>query len=239
MIRRSSRFLNQQKIVVGIIAIVIIGILGYFFSMVVTEQTSGEFIEGEHYVLLDNPRRIRGDKIEIMEFFSYGCVHCYNFDPELESWVEKNADKIRFVRTPAVVNESWRLLGGVYYTFREMDLLDALHSRFFDQIHRGNRVFTNIELIADWVESQDVDRELFLSTFNSPRVKNQVALADQLSRRARIASVPGLIVDGKYAIKATSKVGTSRMLDVMDHLIASKDKATPPATSPEQDSGPG
>ncbi len=83
----------QQKIAVGAVAVIVIALIGYFSTLVVKDlPILGNFVEGEHYTLLEKPRRIRGEKIEVMEFFSYGCIHCYNFDPDLTDWVEANSD---------------------------------------------------------------------------------------------------------------------------------------------------
>ena len=88
MARKESRFLKQQKIALGVVGIIVVAIVGYLTWLSVEESPLGEFVEGEHYLVIENPRRIRGDKIEVMEFFSYGCVHCFNFDPILDDWVE-------------------------------------------------------------------------------------------------------------------------------------------------------
>ena len=89
MARKQSRVLVQQKIAAASLAAVALIAAAYLFWMTVDDAPQGEFIEGEHYLLIDNPRRIRSDKIEVMEFFGYACVHCYNFDPILTDWVEE------------------------------------------------------------------------------------------------------------------------------------------------------
>ena len=114
----------QQKIAVSVVVAIVIALIGYFSTLVVKDTPFlGEFVEGEHYTLVESPRRIRGDKIEVMEFFSYGCIHCYNFDPGLTDWAESNSDRINFVRKPAISNDYWRILGRNFYT---MDKLGKL-----------------------------------------------------------------------------------------------------------------
>ena len=86
---KNATFLQRQKIaVIGFAVIVAAGFV-WLMSLVVTERVSGEFIEGEDYLVLEEPRRVRGDAIEIMEFFSYGCIHCYSLDPRLDDLIEE------------------------------------------------------------------------------------------------------------------------------------------------------
>ena len=175
------------------------------------------FNEGTHYFLLENPRRIRGDKVEIMEFFSYGCVHCYNLDDDLIDWVKKNGDKITFVRTPAIANEQWRVYGRAYYAMETNGLLEVNHSRIFREIHGTKRNIPTAEKFAELLG--DENTEAFLTAFNSLPTTQKIERADQLARRFKIATVPNIVVNGKYLVKASTNVGLSRMLDVIDHLI--------------------
>ena len=217
--KKQSRFLKQQKLVLGIGIAVVVAILGYLSSVLVTDAPLGAFSEGEHYYLLENPRRIRGDKIEIMEFFSYGCIHCYNFDEDLADWVDENQDKITFVRTPVLANESWRILGRTYYTFQELDLLEQNHTRLFREVHDVRRNLNSVDKLAKFFSDDNITADEFAAAYHSMNVSRNFNRAEQLARRFKIASVPNLVVNGKYLVKASGSVGLTRMLDVMDHLI--------------------
>lgn len=230
MASRKSSFLLWQKIVVGGIAVVSIGILGFLYTLVLTEAPGGEFVEGEHYFLLEQPRRVRGDNVEVMEFFSYACVYCYNFDKPLEAWAEDREDKIDFKRTPAISNATWRLLGGAYYTLEEMDLLDEHHWALFQAIHDRGLRLDSVDRLVEFMADRDVDAEQFRSRFTSPQIQNRLSQADLLARRMRIASVPAIVIDGQYLVRTTATVGPTRMLEVMDHLV---EKASTPVNAAE------
>ena len=75
---------------------------------------------------LENP-----GKIEIAEFFWYGCIHCYNLEPALDAWVPKLPPDAYFRRIPAVFNERWAMDASIYYSFEALGLLDKLHRPFF------------------------------------------------------------------------------------------------------------
>ena len=222
MSAKQSRFLQKQKIAVGISAAVIILILTYLSTLLIEETPFIDgFKEGQHYFLLENPRRIRGDKVEVMEFFSYGCIHCYNLDDDLLDWVDTKKDSINFVRTPAIANEQWRTFGRAYYAMQAEELLVANHKKVFREIHEVRRNLNSAEGFAQLLipETLPKKRASFIKTFNSLPVTQKIERADQLSRRFKIATVPNLVVNGKYLVRATSSVGLSRMLDVVDHLI--------------------
>lgn len=224
---KESPFLHQQKIALGIFVLILAIIAGYLIWTALAPTIDGEFVEGEHYQLIDNPRRIRGDTIEVMEFFSYGCVHCYNFDPDLTAWAEERTDQVTFIRVPAVANTQWRLLARNYYTMQELGLFETMHTPFFRLIHEGRQVFDSVEDIGKFYEARGVTREAFDAAFNSTAVNNELVRADQLARRMQIASVPTIVVQGKYLVRATREIGPSRMLDVMDYLVEKELNAAP------------
>ncbi len=218
MAKKESKFVTQQKIAVGILAVVVLAIVAYLSWVTTQDAIIDEFVEGEHYQLLENPRRIRGDKIEVMEFFSYACVHCYNFDPLIKEWAE-DRDNVSLVQTPAIANEYWRLLGRHYYTLQELEVLDDQHMRAFRAIHEARQSFAGPEQMIQFADASGLDRDAYVKAFNSTEVSNSLNRADQMARRMRVAAVPTIIVQGKYLVRTTSTVGPRRMLQILDHLV--------------------
>jgi hypothetical protein len=84
MANKKNKFLQQQKLAIGAIVAIAVAVVIYFSTLVVTDVPDGEFAEGRHYMKLEEPGKVRGKKDVVMEFFSYGCIHCFNFDPEIE-----------------------------------------------------------------------------------------------------------------------------------------------------------
>ncbi len=217
---KTSSFLQKQKIVLGVVAAIVIAILAYMSTLLVKDAPLlGDFVEGEHYSVLPNPRRVRSDKVEVMEFFSYACPHCYSFDPELMDWVEDNEANVQFVRTPAVGSEYWRLLGRNYYTMETLGIVEDQHMAFFREIHDVKRQFASPELLARYFDGRGTTEAEFQQTYNSPIVTQKLEAADAMGRRLQIVSVPSVVIHGKYMVRVTRNVGPARMLDVMDHLV--------------------
>lgn len=228
MAKKRASFLLWQKVTAGVIAVVAIGILGAMYTMVVTEAPLGQFVEGEHYQLIEEPRRVRGDKVEVMEFFSYACVHCFNFDAPLNAWVEDNAETVNFIRTPAIGSNYWRILGRSYYTMAELGILEENHDRLFREIHEVRRPMDSVDDFAGFVDGSGTSAVAFRSMFNSAVINRRVEFADEMARRLRVASVPTIVVNGKYLVRITNEVGPTRMLEVMDHLIEKEMAAEQP-----------
>ena len=217
MARKSTRFLVQQKIALGLFIALATAALGYLTWLLLQDAPDGEFVEGEHYLLLEKPRRIRSDKIEVMEFFSYSCVHCYSFDPDLTAWTEKNKDIVTLVRTPAVSSDYWRLLGRSYYTMEQLGITREHHMPFFRAIHDTGQIFNSPERLFGYFERAGV--EGYETAYHSPTVANQMARADQMNRRLQISAVPSVVVQGKYLVRTSRTIGPQRMLTVMDYLV--------------------
>lgn len=135
MVRRKS-FVHQQKLMVAGFVVTILALIAYLTLETVTDEgAQGDFIAGIHYVELDKPRRIRGDAIEVMEFFSYGCIFCYRFDADLQDWASDKGDQVRLTQTPLIGSDQWRLLGAHYYALQDLDAPVALHQGTFRAIH--------------------------------------------------------------------------------------------------------
>jgi len=234
MAKRSNQILVLQKFLFGFVGLAALVVIGYALTTILVDAPDGEFVEGKHYLVIEQPRRTRGDKVEIMEFFSYGCIHCYNFDPMLDDWLETRGDTINMVRNPTVAGEAWRLLAQTYYTMQELDLLPENHSRFFIEIHELGHNFNSAEEIAAWFDGKGTTRAAFLATFNSANIQRRLANADSLNRQLKIISIPSIVVNGKYLVSVNREVGTKRMLEVVDYLI--KQESLPASEPVKSDS---
>ena len=161
-------------------------------------------------VELKNPKNI-----EVLEFFWYGCIHCYNLEPRLEPWLKTLAADVEFRRVPAVLNDRWAHDGNIYYTFDALGLLEKLHRPFFDAIHRDRLNSANGPALQAWLEKHGVDPMKFEATFKSFGVQSKGKRAIRLTSDYRIDGTPALAVHGRYVVSSSDQ-----MLDHVDKLIA-------------------
>ena len=185
--------------------------------------TESEYEEGKHYTTLPTPIQTEDPKkIEVTEYFSYGCQYCFRFEGLISQWRSQLESDIVFKRSPAIWNTPYEVFARTYYTLEALGVLPELHLRVFRAIHNNGRRLDTIEKMAAFVSEYGVDPEKFLRTYNDSfgvKAKYQRALARQKIYAAR--SVPALIVNGKYLIES-SMAGNSNlgMLQVADFLIA-------------------
>jgi thiol:disulfide interchange protein DsbA len=213
--RQVARLRNAIIAFVAAVAVLIVG-YGMLYSTGVAE---GEYRAGTHYEVIEDARGRRpGEPIRVREFFSYGCVHCRNFDPLVEDWQTRLPEGVEFERTPVAFSPVWTLLARTYLALDELEALESNHDRLFRAIHDSGRQFLSPEMVADFVDGYGVSRDEFLRAFDSPSVRARLRQAESDQRELQISGVPTLVVDDKYRIGM--EVGRKTSLDVVDHLIA-------------------
>ena len=154
-------------------------------------------------------------KIEVLEFFWYGCIHCYNLEPRLDTWLKTLPKDVQFRRVPTVLSERWAHDAAVFYAFDAMGLLDKLHRPFFEAIHVNRLRSDNAQALNAWLEKQGVDPKKFNETVRSFGVQSRVKRAIRLTADYRIEGTPVMAVHGRYLVHSSEA-----MLDTVNQLVA-------------------
>lgn len=172
-----------------------------------------------------------GPKVEVIEFFSYSCPHCYGFDPVLEAWVKKNAGKIDFKRVHVAFNSTDAVLQRVYATTEAMGITHKTHAQLFNAIHPERQRINSDEAAFNWAEKAGVSRAGFIDTYRSFGMQANINRARGLTQSYRIDQWPMIAIGGKYltsphyasqGVKPTPIEPEQQKiaLQVMDHLVA-------------------
>ncbi|MFC1749097.1 thiol:disulfide interchange protein DsbA/DsbL [Pseudomonadota bacterium] len=168
-----------------------------------------------------------GEKIEVIEIFSYGCSHCHRFEPALERWLKTKPDNVEFTHMPAIFNQQLAMYARAYYAAEALEVLDKVHKPFFEAIHLQKRRFDSEEAIADLFEENGVDRKKFSKAFRSFSVEAKVKRAAELGRRYGVEATPSMVVNGKYITNpGQGQQGFKGMLKTIDELIAAETKGS-------------
>ena len=183
-----------------------------------------QYEEGTHYERLDVPVKTRNTNlVEVTEYFSYGCPHCYRFEPLVQQWRSELPADVEFNRTPAIWNVTgYELYARTYYTAQALGVLDKVHYPLFQAIHGDRRSLLDLKSMTTFMAEHGVEPAVFVKTFTeSFGVK---AMYQQATARQRIYQsngVPAVIVNGKFRVEA-GMVGNSNadMLEVVNYLIA-------------------
>ena len=165
------------------------------------------------------PIETDGKKIEVVEFFWYGCIHCYNLEPVLESWVRKLPPDTQFRRVPAVFNQRWGHDAAIFYTIEAMGLLDKLHRPLFDAIHRDRLNTADEQAFSQWLQKQGVDAKKFMETMKSFSVQSKTRRAVQLTTAYKIDGTPAMAVQGRYTVSADQGRSREGMLETVNYLV--------------------
>lgn len=190
-------------------------------SLLSGASLAADIREGKEYALLPQtqPTDAKG-KVEVIEFFWYGCPHCYEFEPTLKTWTKSLPPDVAFRRVPA---DFGRWTGGakLFYALEALGEEDRLHKELFDAIHGNERLNFNSEAaVADWMAKKGIDKKKFADAYNSFSVQSNVSRAQQLTRSYALTGVPTVIVGGKYLTNNGMTNGFDAMPAVLNQLVA-------------------
>ena len=175
---------------------------------------------GREYQRIDPPRPAAADaRIEVIEFFYYGCPVCYETEPFLSRWLRTAPDYVAMRRVPALSSEAWEPLAKLYYTLETLGQVERLHWPVYDNIHFEDVRLGDPKLMVDWAARNGIDREKFVQTYESPAVAEKVTQARALLKSYSVGAVPTFIVDGKFITSARLAGGTSQVVEVLDRLV--------------------
>ena len=136
-------------------------------------------------------------KVEVLEFFAYTCPHCFTMEPMAAKWAQTLPDNVVFKRVPVAFNAGMADLQKLYYSLEALDRMD-LHEKVFQAIHRERKRIYNFDAIADWIETQGVDRKQFEAAFRSFGTNNKVTRANDLANNYNIEGTPSMAIGGRY-----------------------------------------
>jgi len=187
-----------------------------------------EFVEGVHYQKLDVPVETQdASAVEVVEVFSYACVHCKTFDPTLEAWKTGLPEGVEFRRVPAIFDQTWAWFAQAYYAAEVLGVSDQVHTPMFVAIHDQGVDLRDPSLMAALFEQQaGVPPTEFTQVVNSFGVRSRVQQADAHGRAYGISGVPTLVVDGRYKVDGRMAGNNSNMLAVVEYLIAQRQQET-------------
>jgi protein dithiol oxidoreductase (disulfide-forming) len=209
-------------------------LLGTFFGLLCGGIATGfaQPLAGKDYQLIKRPQPTdSGDKIQVSEFFWYGCPHCNYLQPALHTWLKTLPPDVVLNRQPAAFNDSWVQGARTYYTLDAMGLVDKLHREVFAAIHVQNKLdpkilFKDPKSLFDWIATKGVDRKRFIDTYNSFSVVSRAQRTKDITAAHNISGTPSLVVDGRYLMSPGSYQGSKGMIDyerffrAVDQVIA-------------------
>jgi thiol:disulfide interchange protein DsbA len=178
-------------------------------------------VAGRDFIQLAAPQpTATPERVEVIEFFYYGCPVCYEAQPHIARWLSRAGPGIAMHRVPAVFTESSESFARTFYSLGAMNEIARLHWPIYDNHHFDGRHLNEEKNVVAWVGGNKVDLERFTNLWHSPQIAAQVAAARQALKTYDIKGVPSFVVDGKYVTSASMAGGVQEMMRVVDHLVA-------------------
>jgi protein dithiol oxidoreductase (disulfide-forming) len=179
----------------------------------------GAAVPGQTYAVLNAPAVTSGAKLEVLEFFSYGCPHCHDFAEPFDRWSKKQKDVI-VRRVPVTFGRpQWVVLGRLFYTTQIMKL-PAVDEAAFVAIHKQGRMLYDDQAVLQWAAAQPgVDAKKFAEVYYSAEVTNAMKKADALAMTYQIDGVPSIIVGGRYKMLQQRGMNFNDLLANTDAVI--------------------
>jgi len=193
-------------------------------------SAQGAFQEGKHFVRLSTavPVSAPAGKIEVIEFFWYGCPHCNAFEPTLEAWVKKLPADVAFKRVHVGFRPNFEPQQRFYATLEALGLVEQIHRKVFYAIHQQGQRLDKPEALIEFAVQNGADRAKFTEMYNSFGMQNKVRQGKLLSEAYKIDGVPALGIHGHYYTSPSLAGGDNtpepegqvRALALTDQLIA-------------------
>ena len=180
-----------------------------------------KYTAGKEYFLIDPPQPTSsGNKVEVIEVFSYGCIHCAHFQPTVDAWKKNMPAGAQFSYMPAFFQPTFALFGRAYYTAEVLGVAEKAHADLFKAIFVEQKPLHSLDDIAQWYSHYGVKAEDFVKTATSFAVETKVTRANQMVKNYNVDGTPTVVVAGKYRVTGTSAGGYDKLFDVVNFLVA-------------------
>jgi len=189
-------------------------------------QAQQPVADKDYKVITPPQKQETGAKIEVIEFFSYACPHCADFEPALQDWIKRKPKDAELRRVPLVFRDSWKPLAKLFYTLEAVGEVDKLHRKVFEAIHKENQQLFTDQAVIDWAAKQGLDKAKFEQIYNSFGIDAKVQRSVAMGRAYGVQFTPAMAVNGKYwtgpsmVTSPSGGVDMLRFFQVLDQLIS-------------------
>lgn len=198
-------------------------ILGGVTAMVMAfsaNAIAADFVAGKDYTVVQNPGKPEvAGKIEVREFFWYGCPHCFKLEPHMQAWLRKIPSDVNFIRTPAAMNKLWEQGARAYYVSEALGVRKRTHLPLFHANGNGQQILQKDEF-AKFFTKYGVPEAKFNSMYNSFAITAKVSQANKLAQQYQLSGVPAVVVNGKYVVQGEDQ----KVVQVVEYLISKERK---------------
>ena len=190
-----------------------------WFAAPVTGQEVVRSRQNIEYRVIPQQPVETGQRIEVIDFFWYGCPYCNALQPALEAWRKRKPADVVLRHIPAILNDSWKPHARIYYTLEQLNEAARLHLQVYYGYHVELLHMSKPDVAGEWAERHGIDRQRWLDAYYSPEVDAKVARAEALTQAYTVAGTPTLVVDGRYLTSGELAPSLQGMVPVLEDLI--------------------
>ncbi|MGH8371223.1 MAG: thiol:disulfide interchange protein DsbA/DsbL, partial [Gammaproteobacteria bacterium] len=186
------------------------------------------FKAGVNYipVVPAQPTSVQPGQIEVIEFFWYGCPHCYALEDYVDTWLRSKPDNVVFRRIPAALNPAWDIDARAYFAAEELGLADKAHPAIFHAIHVDHLQLDSEDAFRKFfVQQFGITAKQFNDAWNSLNVDTKLVQAKVLAQRYGILDVPTLVVNGKWLTGPGYHLATPQVMPAVSWLVQQEQAA--------------
>jgi len=160
-----------------------------------------------------------GERIEVIDFFWYGCPFCNELQPALEEWIKRKPADVALRRIPVILRDTWALHARIYYTLELLNEVERLHQKVYFSYHVEELHMSKPDVMEQWAVKNSIDRRKWLDAYYSPEVDARVARAKRLTEAYNVKGTPSLVVDGRYLTSGDMPPTLRGIIPVLEDLI--------------------
>lgn len=194
------------------------------------------------YKLIPQQPVTTGNKIEVLDFFWYGCPHCNKLQPALEMWRKTMPPDVEFKHVPVVLHDNWGPHARIYYTLKSLGLVEQLQQEVYRGYHVEELYMSKADVMADWAVKHGIDRDRWVAAYNSPEVTAQIEQAKALTLQYHIEGTPALVVDGRFYTSGGMVTEEPDLVPILQGLIKiareRRKGFSPPGSAPVPEAAP-
>lgn len=190
--------------------------------------SAAQFTDGKQYITLD--RAVTGEP-QVLEFFSFNCPHCYQFE---EIW--RIPDKVKKTLPQGVKMTKYHVeflgplgkeLTQAWAVALALGVEDKVTEPMFDAVQKTQKVQSVADIRKVFVDA-GVKGEDYDAALNSFVVKSLIAQQEKAADDLRLQGVPAMFVNGKYQLNpegmdtSSMDIFVQQYADTVKYLVEKK-----------------
>jgi thiol:disulfide interchange protein DsbA len=160
-----------------------------------------------------------GERIEVIDFFWYGCPYCNELQPAMEEWSKRKPDDVVLRRVPVILRDSWAPHARIYYTLELLGEVERLHLAVYHSYHVEQLSMSKPEVMEQWAAKHGIERQRWINAYFSPEVDARIARAFQATKRYDVQGTPSVVVDGRYLTSSSMTPSVRGVMPVVEDLV--------------------